>query len=66
MSAVPRLYQGRRVDRARPDLRHEMVACGVPGYVRKQPNRNNNKAAAREFHIKFGDDGEVIAREATL
>ena len=66
MSAVPWLYQGRRVDRARPDLRHEMVARGLPSAARESPKRNNNEAAAREFQIKFGDDGEVIAREATV
>lgn len=33
-----------------------------PGDARKLPD----KTAAREFQIKFGDDGEVVAREATV
>jgi hypothetical protein len=37
-----------------------------PGDARKLPKRTGNESAAREFQIKFGDNGEVIAREATV
>ncbi len=49
------------------------LTCGTkwshavcPGDARKLPKRTDDKTATREFQIKFGDDGKVIAREATV